>query len=210
MIDAPTATTFMLTPSVPSPETGSVLEDDQTFDSTIVYEAAGPNRCSVRKVAPFGATLRGDVSSRAGDDVSLELTTGQRVGGTVIWTEGRDFGVRFTRSVDVLALITRNLVNQPTERRSMPRVELRCGAWLRKEQEFAPVILRNISASGLQLEGDDLPETGEAVQVFVEGLGVPPGEIIWRRDKVAGVQLHSELSWMSILPWIRQLTDNGR
>jgi hypothetical protein len=39
----------------------------------------------------------------------------------------------------------------------------------------------------------------------VEGLKVPPGEVAWRKDKLAGVDLLEELSWSSIMPWIRDL-----
>jgi hypothetical protein len=69
--------------------------------------------------------------------------------------------------------------------------------------------LRNISARGLQLEGDELPAIGAYVSVFAEGLNIPPGEVIWRRDKLAGIELFDELSWTSIIPWIRQVIRKG-
>jgi hypothetical protein len=41
--------------------------------------------------------------------------------------------------------------------------------------------------------------------VFLEGLNIPPGEVMWRREKLAGIQVFEELSWTSIIPWIRGL-----
>jgi hypothetical protein len=47
------------------------------------------------------------------------------------------------------------------------------------------------------------------VSVFVEGLNIPAGEVVWRRDKLAGIRVFEELSWTSIIPWIRQMIRNG-
>jgi hypothetical protein len=33
--------------------------------------------------------------------------------------------------------------------------------------------------------------------------------VIWRRDKLAGVEVFEELSWTSIIPWIRQVIRNS-
>jgi hypothetical protein len=41
------------------------------------------------------------------------------------------------------------------------------------------------------------------VAVFVEGLNLPPGEVAWRKDRLAGVELMEELNWSSIMPWVR-------
>ena len=68
-----------------------------------------------------------------------------------------------------------------------------------------PAVLRNISARGLQIEGEVLPPRGTFVGMFVEGLNVPPGEIVWSKDNLAGIELFEELSWTSIIPWIREI-----
>jgi hypothetical protein len=50
---------------------------------------------------------------------------------------------------------------------------------------------------------------GTYVAVFVDGLNIPPGEVVWRRDKLAGIELFEELSWTSIIPWVRQMIRTG-
>ena len=49
------------------------------------------------------------------------------------------------------------LVSQPVERRSMPRVELRCAVHIKYAEHYQPATMRNISARGLQIEGEGLP-----------------------------------------------------
>jgi hypothetical protein len=90
----------------------------------------------------------------------------------------------------------------------MPRVEIRCGAYIKRGEELTAATIRNISARGFQIEGESLPPVGTYVSLFVEGLNVPPGEIAWRNGKLAGIELFEELSWASIIPWIREMLRN--
>jgi hypothetical protein len=91
----------------------------------------------------------------------------------------------------------------------MPRVEIRCAIHIKAGGAFDRATMRNISANGLQIEGEDLPPRGTFVSVFVEGLVVPAGEIVWRKDKLAGIELFEELSWTSIVPWLREMMRKG-
>ena len=46
--------------------------------------------------------------------------------------------------------------------------------------------------------------------MFVEGLNIPPGEVVWSRDDLAGIEVFEELSWTSIIPWVREITRNAQ
>jgi len=39
----------------------------------------------------------------------------------------------------------------------------------------------------------------------VDGLNIPAGELVWKRGAIAGIELFEELSWTSIIPWVRGL-----
>lgn len=205
MSEAPSATTFVMGARLPWPDDSPGVADKGPFDAAVVHDSGSRQRCSIRKISALGATLRGEVRTARGEDVAVELATGQRPAATVEWVSGGETGVRFEQPVDVLALINRELVSQPAERRAMPRVEIRCGAYLKRGGDFLPVIVRNISARGLQIEGDGLPGAGTFVSVLVEGLNVPAGEIAWCKADLAGIALLDELSWSSLMPWIRDL-----
>ena len=87
----------------------------------------------------------------------------------------------------------------------MPRVEHRCRVHIKCGGALSIATMRNISSRGLQVEGDELPEKGTYLSVLVEGLHVPAGEVIWKKGNLAGIELFEELSWSSIMPWIRGL-----
>ena len=205
MAEAESVTTFIMENRLPWPDDSGAAGIEGPFDAGVVYDAGERRECSIRRISKLGATLRGDIGAALGDDIAVELATGQRPAATIDWVSGGEAGVVFKQPIDMLALINRKLISQPTERRAMPRVELRCRLHVKWLENLAPAALRNISARGLQIEGDTLPPEGTFISVFVEGLHVPAGEVVWRKGNLAGIELFEELSWSSIIPWIREV-----
>jgi hypothetical protein len=205
MAEAESVTTFVMENRLPWPEDRLSAGLGGPLDTGMIYDEGQPRQCSIRAISALGATLCGEIKRQPGDELAIELATGQRPAGTVEWVQSGEAGVRFKQPVDMLALINRKLVSQPSERRAMPRVEIRCGLYLKWSANLEPATLRNISARGLQLEGETLPPRGTFIGVFIEGLNVPPGEVVWQKDNLAGIELFEELSWTSIVPWIREL-----
>jgi hypothetical protein len=205
MAEAKSVTTFVMENRLPWPEDRLAPGLGGPLDTGTIYDGGQPRQCSIRTISALGATLCGDVGKAAGDELAIELATGQRPSGTIEWASRGEAGVRFKQPIDMLALINRKLVSQPSERRAMPRVELRCDVHVKWCENLEPAILRNISANGVQLEGKMLPPRGTFVGLFMDGLIVPPGEIVWRKDNLAGIELFEELSWTSIIPWIREI-----
>lgn len=208
MTEARSVTSFVMEERLPWPDDGPTAGEGP-FDAAVIFDASQRRSCTIRKISALGATLRGDLMKVPGDEIALELATGQRHQGIIDWVRGREVGVRFKRPIDMLALINRNLISQPTERRAMPRVELRCQLHLKWGASLEPATLRNISAGGLQVEGEFLPPCGTFISVFVEGLNVPAGEVVWQKGDLAGIELIEELSWSSIIPWIREVGRKG-
>lgn len=214
MAERSSVTTFIVgdrlpwSDDAPQPATAA-LDAAAVYDSGAIYDSGARHDCFISRISALGATVRVQVRKAPGDQVAVELGTGQRPAGTISWVKGGEAGVSFNQPVDLLALINRSLISQPAERRRMPRVELRCAVHIKAGGVFDRVMLRNISANGMQLEGDDLPPRGSMVSVFIDGLVVPAGEVVWRKDNLAGVQLFEELSWTSIVPWIREMMRKG-
>jgi hypothetical protein len=49
-----------------------------------------------------------------------------------------------------------------------------------------------------------LPARDSFVSLFIDGLIVPAGEVVWRKGALAGIELMEELSWSSLMPWVRE------
>ena len=209
MTDAASVTTFVIEDRLPWPDDGPAGELGGPFDAGVIHDGGLRQICSIRKISPLGATLRGEVKIAPGGEVAVELATGHRHPGIIEWVGGGEAGIRFKQPVDMLALINRNLISQTAERRTMPRVELRCGLHVKWGANLSPALMRNISARGLQIDGAELPPRGTFVGMFIDGLIVPSGEVVWRKGNLAGVELLEELSWTSIIPWIREMGRAG-
>jgi hypothetical protein len=183
--------------------------DEGPFDSGAITISGARRPCSIRKISTLGVTVGSDLTPPLGDTVAVEFASGQRAPGKIAWTGRGELGVQFDETVDVIALLNRKLISQERERRTMPRLEVRAPVHVKCGGQFWSAALRNISARGLQIEADDLPASGSYVAAFVEGLNIPPGEIVWKRGKLAGIELMEELSWASIIPWVRGLLKRG-
>jgi hypothetical protein len=203
MTDAASITTFVVGDRLPWPDDAPQIEGKGPFDAAVLHHAGSRLDCTIRKVSALGVTVGSDIAPALGDSVAIEFANGQRAPGKIAWTGIRELGVRFHDNLDLIALLNRNLVSQTRERRTMPRLEVRAAVHVKFGGNLWPATLRNISSRGLQIEGDELPPVGTFISVFVQGLTVPSGEVVWRRDKVAGVELLEELSWTSIIPWVR-------
>jgi hypothetical protein len=204
MTDASSVTTLVVGDHLPWPADESWPGDDKgPFDLGAIVISGSRRPCSIRKVSALGVTVSSDVAPPLGERASVELATGQRAAGKIAWTGRQELGVRFDESIDVIALLNRKLVSQTRERRTMPRLEVRAAVHIKCGGAFHLATLRNISARGLQVEGDEMPAPGAFVSAFVEGLNVPAGEVVWKRGKLEGIALFEELSWTSLIPWVR-------
>lgn len=203
MAEAFSLTTFVMADCLPWPDDAPPADALGTLDPVALLVAGERRQCAIRKISPLGTTVRGTMSQAPGDEVAIELATGQRPVGTIEWVAGGEAGIRFRQPIDMVALLNRTLLSQPGERRTMPRVELRCAVGVKWGPRVAAATLRNISARGLQVEGEGLPSRETFVSLFIEGLVVPAGEVMWRKGELAGIELMEELSWSSIMPWVR-------
>ncbi len=209
MAEALSVTTFVMSAQLPWPDDAPPADALGMLDPVALYEGGRTRMCAIRRISALGTTLRGVMTQAPGDEVAIELATGQRPAGIIDWVAGGEAGIRFDRPIDMMALLNRTLISQPGERRTMPRVELRCHVGMKWGGSLAAATLRNISARGLQVEGDDLPPRETFVSLFIEGLVVPAGEVVWRKGDLAGIELMEELSWSSIMPWVREAGRRG-
>ena len=209
MADTQSVTTFVMAAQLPWPDDAPPADALGALDPVALIVGGERRECAIRKISALGATLRGVTGEAPGAEVAVELATGQRPVGTIDWVAGGEAGIRFKQPIDMLALLNRTLISQPGERRTMPRVELRCHVGLKWGASLAAAMLRNISARGLQVEGDDLPPRDTFVSLFIDGLVVPAGEVVWRKGALAGIELREELRWSSLMPWVREVGRRG-
>jgi hypothetical protein len=197
------ATCYVLDPG-PCWAEDELAHAEGPFEVATLVGAGGRYRCEVRRIAAGGAVLRTEARALAGEPAALELASGQRRSGRVEGASSDLIALAFDEPLDIVALINRNLISQPAERRSMPRVELRAPLHVKWAEHLVPATVRNISSAGLQVEGEDLPMQGTLASLFIEGINLPAAEVVWRRAGLAGFEFFEELSWASLIAWVRE------
>lgn len=199
-------TTYVVDDRLPWPDEEERLLGKPAFESARLHAQSGTSDCDVRKISRLGAAIGTENAGAIGDRIAIELSNGQRCAARIDWARGGEAGIAFDEPLDIVALINRNLVAQPAERRTMPRIALRTAAHLKWAEHFEAALTRNISARGMQVEGANLPPVGTYVALFVEGLTLPPCDVVWRRDGLAGLEFFEDLSWASIVPWVKSVS----
>lgn len=174
MTEALSSTVFVIDGKLPWPGPAGSYEAGGSFDPALLYDGRRRCPCTVSRISALGVTVRGAGPASGGQEVSIELANSLRPRARVEWTSDDEAGIRFERPVDVLALVNRNLVNQPAERRAMPRLEVSRPAYIKWGGNLVPATLRNISARGLQIEGQILPARRTFVSTFIDDLVVFP------------------------------------
>ena len=160
--------------------------------------------CFLRKITPLGAVLEVQSKHRLGERLDLTLMTGERLAGTVTWTTDDELGLRFDDTADIFALIARNLVRQPGDARRMPRIEIRCQAWLEAGSRRDRVILRNLSDGGARIDTRLPLVVHEQVVLHPDGFRPIEAEVRWVDGGAVGLAFSPAVPWQELMPWLRQ------
>ena len=101
MAEAPSVTTFVMENRLPWPEDSFSAGTGGPFDRGLIYNRGEARQCSIRSISALGATLCGEVTNAPGEEVALELATGQRPAGTIEWARSGEAGIRFKQPIDM-------------------------------------------------------------------------------------------------------------
>lgn len=85
-----------------------------------------------------------------------------------------------------------------TQNRRTRRSHLLMTATLEISGRAIKVKLRNLSAEGAQVEGEELPVEGTAL-MFRKGDIATVGQVVWTKDKQAGIRFDKELETAAVL-----------
>jgi hypothetical protein len=195
-------TLFSLAEELPA-EDGD-RESDNDLQPGTLTRGSLKEICFLRKISPLGAVIQSEAKRRAGERLDLTLMTGERLAGTVSWVAENELGLRFDDPADIFGLIARNLVRQPGDARRMPRIELRCQAWLEAGSRRDRVILRNLTDGGARLDTRLPLVAHEQVVLIPDGFRPIEAEVRWAEGGAVGLSFAPTLSWQELMPWLRQ------
>lgn len=196
-------TIYSLSSNVPA-DLGRLAGDEAASSPGALTAGSVRSACLVRKISAGGAVLDCDDAVEIGQRLELALMSGQHLAGHVAWRRAGEVGLAFDTQVDVFALIAQDIVNQPGDRRRMPRVELVCEALLEGDGRIELVTVHDIAQGGVKIDTPVQLEPERRLSITIEGLRPLDAIVRWSRDHVAGIAFVPELSWQELMLWLKE------
>lgn len=162
--------------------------------------------CLVRNISSGGLKARVYSDKAVGEEVSIELKSGQAIAGVVQWNAGNEIGVQFHDKIDVPALLASDEVLTRGMRPRPPRVHLPTLALLRLRSELWGIGIQDISQGGAKIEIDQPLDIGDEVVIMVGDFRPLTAIVRWVRGGAAGVEFKQMIPYSELAQWLSSVT----
>ncbi|MDO6413004.1 PilZ domain-containing protein [Sphingomonas sp. BIUV-7] len=157
--------------------------------------------CILRDISDTGLRAEVYCKMEPGEHVVLEMRTGHRVAGTIIWSREPSIGVRFDKEISVPEVLAHCSFDDRLGRIRPPRIDVAMSALLLSGRQLIDIAIRNISQAGLKVASAETLLAGSEVTVRLQGIGQRGAKVRWYRDGEAGLQLLAPLTYAEFAAW---------
>lgn len=165
--------------------------------------------CILRNVSPGGLKAEVYIEVAQGERVAIELKTGHRLSGRVVWTREQFIGVQFDAPVPMMSMLAHCSVDERVGRIRPPRIDIDLAGTLKVEHEHHPVHITNVSQAGLKLSIEANLRTESRCEVRLDELGWKRGTVRWCHAGEAGIMLVQPMLYPEFAAWRRALHERG-
>jgi len=163
--------------------------------------------CLIRNVSVGGMLIRAYSAIEPGTRLSVELKQGEAVHGAVLWAKDDLVGVSFDEPIDIVSLIT---TSSDAPRPRMPRLEVRCTAWVRDGAIVHRTRAVNISQGGVRVETAKGLTAGSQVTVTLPGMPPEQGVVRWSDEEGCGITFNRVLALSQLVAWLGEQQERQR
>jgi hypothetical protein len=163
--------------------------------------------CLIRNVSVGGMLIRAYSAIEPGTRLSIELKQGEAVHGAVLWAKDDLVGVSFDEPIDIVSLIT---TSSDAPRPRMPRLEVRCTAWVRDGAIVHRTRAVNISQGGVRVETAKGLTAGSQVTVTLPGMPPEQGVVRWSDEEGCGITFNRVLALSQLVAWLGEQQERQR
>jgi hypothetical protein len=163
--------------------------------------------CLIRNVSVGGMLIRAYSAIEPGTRLSVELKQGEAVHGAVLWAKDDLVGVSFDEPIDIVSLIT---TSSDAPRPRMPRLEVRCTAWVRDGAIVHRTRAVNISQGGVRVETAKGLTAGSQVTVTLPGMPPEQGVVRWSDEEGCGITFNRVLALSQLVAWVGEQQERQR
>jgi hypothetical protein len=163
--------------------------------------------CLIKNISAGGMMIRLYCSIADETPVTVELKSGQPIGGSISWTRDQNAGIAFDEPIDVIDILSTTM-DGPRPR--MPRIETNSHATLREGSNVVRVQACDISQGGLKVRTETLFRQGAEVIVSLPGLEPQRGIACWAENGFAGITFNRLLPLGELVGWLHQQRETQR
>lgn len=163
--------------------------------------------CLIKNISAGGMMIRLYSPVDEGQELSIELKSGQPIPGKVSWVNGNNAGIEFDDAIDVVDLLA---TNEDGPRPRMPRIEVDSPVTLYVDGYPIRAYANDISQGGMKVALDtNLPIDCDVV-VNLPGLAPEAGVIRWTRRGEAGIVFNRLMPLSGLVAWLHEQRDTMR
>lgn len=137
-----------------------------------------------------------------GEQVQIELTSGEPLNGSISWARDWEIGIDFDGLIDVEAVLATPSINEKGERPRLPRIPVSCPARLRTGGRIHNAALIDISQNGAKVRTRTPVKVGKQVLVTLPDLPPMRGIIPWVNETIAGVAFDESIPFEALTQWL--------
>jgi len=180
----------------------------------LLCDRTGERLCRVRNISTTGMAVETDPPLGYGAWVTVELRSGERLQGSVVWSSSGRAGVAFAEPVDVERILAEAKANQSARVRSIvrsahspraPRFEVQCPARIISFGQSYDVAVANLSQSGARLRLPEKMELDTQIVLSLPGLGARRASVRWHRGGAAGIAFVEMIPYSELAAWLGHL-----
>ena len=192
--------------AAPTSERRRAVRHTTVLQIAKLIDPRGEELCVIRDISSAGLQAQVYHEVATDDPVTIELRTGYRAGGRVVWSEDGAIGVEFEEDVSVLTMLTHCSIDERIGRIRPPRLSVSLPATIGFADDPIAATVCDISLGGMKMRvgRDVMPDT--RIRITLHGLDPRVAHVRWVRDGHAGAQLEDPLTFDEFAEWRRGLT----
>ncbi|HEY0628360.1 MAG TPA: PilZ domain-containing protein [Sphingomicrobium sp.] len=163
--------------------------------------------CLIKNISAGGMMIRLYCSIAEGTPVTIELKSGQPIGGKVGWTRDQNAGIEFDQPIDVIDILSTSM-DGPRPR--MPRIETDCFATLRDGANVIRVRLCDISQGGAKVACETVLSQGADIVIGLPGLEPQRGIACWSEGGFTGITFNRLIPLSELVAWLQHQRQEQR
>jgi hypothetical protein len=169
----------------------------------LLHSSTAQDFCRIVNISAGGFMARVYHDLAVGDEVRIELKSGQLLAGLVAWVRDQHVGVEFRDMVDIETTLSNKSITDAGYMPRLPRIEVDYRMRLRCGSRYHTGRLCDISQSGAQVQISGSLSPLASISFMLRDLPSIPASVRWTKGTRAGISFNESVPLEPLVRWIQ-------